>query len=311
MNSFEALNIKKADAICYSGFREGQHPGGICPSYAEIKSDLILLQNQWKYLRLYDVDLHAETVLEVIRNEGLNFKVMLGVFISAESNNSQCPWNAGIYDESTLKLNANNNFLKIERLVSLCKEYDNIIFSVSVGNEACVDWTDHYVPEEKVLEYVRYAKRYTQKPVTYCDNYVPWLSKLKPLSEEVDFISIHIYPIWEYKHIDEALQYSKQNYYSVAKLYPDIPVIITEAGWATKANGRGIDPDNANERFQEIYYHQIKQWTDDEGILCFLFEAFDESWKGSDDPLDPEKHWGLFNINRKPKAVLKNLETII
>jgi exo-beta-1,3-glucanase (GH17 family) len=49
----------------------------------------------------------------------------------------------------------------------------------------------------------------------------------------VDFISIHTYPVWEYKHINDALDYTKENYYSVAKKYPDKPVIITEAGWAT------------------------------------------------------------------------------
>jgi len=33
-------------------------------------------------------------------------------------------------------------------------------------------------------------------------------------------------------------------------------------------------------------------WTASEGILTFVFEAFDEPWKGSPDPLEPEKHWG-------------------
>ena len=38
-----------------------------------------------------------------------------------------------------------------------------------------------------------------KQPVTFCENYVPWLDKLKGLVEEVDFISIHTYPVWEYK----------------------------------------------------------------------------------------------------------------
>lgn len=33
MNFFEKLGIKPGNAICYSGFRQGQHPGGIYPSY--------------------------------------------------------------------------------------------------------------------------------------------------------------------------------------------------------------------------------------------------------------------------------------
>ena len=38
-----------------------------------------------------------------------------------------------------------------------------------------------------------------------------------------------------------------------------------------------------------------------------MFEAFDEPWKGSPDPMEPEKHWGLFNVERTPKLVMKDL----
>ncbi len=40
-----------------------------------------------------------------------------------------------------------------------------------------------------------------------------------------------------------------------------------------------------------------------EGTL--LSHSFDEPWKGSPDPLEPEKHWGLFNVDRTPKAALR------
>ena len=73
MNYSEALNIDLGKAICYSGFREGQMPGGKVPSYEEIKEDLLLLHKHWKYLRLYDCDEHAEIVLEVIQKENFDF----------------------------------------------------------------------------------------------------------------------------------------------------------------------------------------------------------------------------------------------
>jgi hypothetical protein len=38
-----------------------------------------------------------------------------------------------------------------------------------------------------------------------------------------------------------------------------------------------------------------------------VFEAFDENWKGSLDPLEPEKHWGLFTVDRRPKLVMQAL----
>jgi exo-beta-1,3-glucanase (GH17 family) len=307
MDIFKALNIQPGRAICYSGFREGQHPGGVYPSYEEIKEDLLLLQGHWKYLRLFDCDQHAATVLEVVRREKLDFRLMLSAYIEAEMNNFNCPWGGGVYSEEQLENNCASNQEKINRLIQWAARYPELVFSLSVGNEATVEWTDHYVPESKVLDYVQQVRAQASQPVTFCENYVPWLWKLEKLAAEVDFISIHTYPVWEYKHISESLDYTKENYYSVANKYPHKPVVITEAGWATNSNGRGINPEHVNEEYQKMYYDKLMGWVEQEGILAFFFEAFDESWKGSPEPLEPEKHWGLFKIDRTPKLTAQHL----
>ena len=309
MNKPKILPFEYGQAICYSGFREGQHPGGRYPSYKQIKEDLLILHKNWKYLRLYDCDEHGERVLDVIRNEKLDFQVMLGAYIVAEMNNFGCPWGGGVYSESVLKNNRMQNIKRIEKLIRLANSYPDIVFSLSAGNEACVDWTDHYVPVDHVIEYVNQIKQGVKQPVTFCENYVPWLGKLKPLADAVDFISIHTYPVWEYKHIHEALNYTKENYYSVVDKYPNKPIVITEAGWATNSNGRGIEPHNVNEEFQKVYYEDLMQWCEAECIITFVFEAFDEPWKGSPEPMEPEKHWGLFKVDRTPKLVVQHLIT--
>lgn len=294
-----------AKAICYSGFRNGQQPGGINPSYEEIKEDLLLLKSHWKYLRLYDCDEHALTVIKVIKDEKLDFKLMLGTYIVAEMNNYGCPWNGGIYEEKQLKENKKNNDLKIQRLIDWANQFPEIIFSVSLGNEACVDWTDHFVPVDRVIEFAKKVTLSIKQPVTFCENYVPWLNYLTPLVEYIDFISIHTYPVWEYKHIHEAVEYTIANYESVAKLYPKIPIVITEAGWATNSHGIGIDTEHVNEVNQKIYFEDLMNWTTKNNILNFFFEAFDEQWKGSSDPMEPEKHWGIFKTDRTPKLVFE------
>lgn len=308
MNKGKELPFPYGRAICYSGFREGQHPGGTYPSYDQIKEDLLILEKNWKYLRLYDCDQHGETVLDVIRNEKLDFEVMLGAYIAAEMNNFGCPWGGGIYSEEQLKINRAGNLKKINKLTDLANQYPDIVCSLSAGNEACVDWTDHYVPVDHVIEYVKLIKQKAEQPVTFCENYVPWLSKLTPLVAEVDFISIHTYPVWEYKHIHEALDYTKDNYYSISDKYPNKPIVIAEAGWATNSNGRGIQPDNVNEELQKAYYDDLMEWTMAKGIITFVFEAFDEPWKGSPEPMEPEKHWGLFKVDRTPKLVVQNIK---
>jgi exo-beta-1,3-glucanase (GH17 family) len=301
------LKLPTGNAICYSGYRHGQSPGDKAyPSLAEIREDLQILQKNWQLLRLYDCSTHAERVLDVIREDKLPFQVMLGAYLGAEMNNFGCPWGV-TYTEGQLEASQRENDAEIERLIALAARYRDIVFSVAVGNEATVDWTDHFVPVPHMVEYVRRVKRAVAQPVTFCENYVPWQNKLRDLVPELDFISVHTYPVWEYRHIHEAIDYTKENVQSVARLYPDKPVVITEAGWATSSNGRGMNAEHASQELQDVYYRDLMAWTREAGVLCFVFEAFDEPWKGSPDPLEPEKHWGLFTVERRPKLVMEAL----
>jgi len=163
------------------------------------------------------------------------------------------------------------------------------------------------VPVDSLVAKARHLRQAVRQPITFCENYAPWTEKLEPLAAELDFISLHTYPVWEYRDIDAALAYTRQNYCSVADHYPDLPVIITEAGWTTNSNGRGIEPWNASEEFQARYYSQLIDWSNQHQVLTFIFEAFDEPWKGSPDPLEPEKHWGIFTVERKPKLVMQEI----
>ena len=291
-------------AICYSGYRDGQSPEtGELPSYEQVKQDLLILQEQWQSLRLYASDSHSETVLAVIKNEGMPFDVMLGAYITAEVDNPECPW-GGVYPPEQLLANKRENKAQILRLIELTNAYASIVSSVSIGNEASVSWTDHMVTTDSLVRYARLLKDRVSQPVTFCENYVPWLDKLRPLAEELDVISIHSYPVWEYKSIEEGLAYTIENYNAVAQAYPEKQVVITEAGWATKTNGLGIDSHNVNQEFQRRYYQELMNWAEKEQVLVYYFEAFDENWKGSSDPLEPEKHWGLYRADRTPKLAL-------
>lgn len=301
------LHIKNKKAICYSGFRHGQFPNGIYPDYEQVKEDLLLLHGHWQYLRLYDCDQHAEMVLKVIKDYQLNFKIMLGAYINAEINNYNCPWHGGIFSNDKLIENQHNNENNILKLINLTKEYDELIFAVSVGNEACVDWTDHYVSPSKVAEYIRQVRKKLDKPITYCDNYVPWLSNLDEVANEVDFISIHSYPVWENRQIADSMEITKANYQAVKDKFPKKDIVISEAGWTTFSNGNGINPNHVSEEKQKIYFENLMQWSLEEQILIFYFEAFDEPWKGSPEPGEPEKHWGLFNVDRTPKLAIKEI----
>jgi hypothetical protein len=83
---------------------------------------LISLQKNWKFLRLYDCSVHAETVLEVIHDEGLDFKLMLGMDLAAEMGNPHCPWGVE-YSEVILSANRQANSKQAEKLIALANRY--------------------------------------------------------------------------------------------------------------------------------------------------------------------------------------------
>jgi exo-beta-1,3-glucanase (GH17 family) len=299
--------LRPDQAICYSGYREGQSPDlAVYPSYQQVREDLLLLQRHWRVLRMYDAGPHAELTLEVIARERLPLSVMLGASLGAEADNPGCPW-GGVYGTEVLARNVAANEREVRRLIALARRHPEVVVAVSAGNEATVDWTDHLVPPERVLEYARQLRRELPQPVTFCENYVPWQDKLSALAAELDFLSVHTYPVWEFKGLDEALAYTEDNWRGVADRYPGKPVVITEAGWTTASSGRGIKPENATPALQARYLQALARWSRERGVLTFVFEAFDEPWKGSADPLEPEKHWGVFTVDRRPKLAVAAL----
>jgi exo-beta-1,3-glucanase (GH17 family) len=172
---------------------------------------------------------------------------MLGAYLGAEMNNFGCPW-GGTYSEDAARGQPARERGRAGPPHRAGAAHPDIVFSVAVGNEATVDWTDHFVPVPQMVGYVRRVKAAVRQPVTFCENYVPWQHKLRDLVDELDFISLHTYPVWEYKHIHEALDYTKANVASVARCIPGKPVVITEAGWCTRSNGRGMHAEHAQRR---------------------------------------------------------------
>ena len=296
-------------AIAYSGFREGQHPdrgdGANNPSREEILEDLqILVNHGFGLIRLYDSGENSATTLELIEQNSLPLKVLLGMWLRAEvSNHEGCPWLDEPIPAAELARNRVENEMEIERGISLANRYADIVTALNVGKEALVEWNDHMVPVDQVIAYVRQVKDAVAQQVTVADNYEWWIRDGAALAEEVDFLGVHTYPAWEDKAIDEALAYTVENIEGVRTALPNKPIAILEAGWATVAIEFG---ERASEANQARHYHELRDWATEANITVFFFEAFDEPWKG--DPNNPdgaEKHWGIFNVDRTPKQVVQ------
>jgi exo-beta-1,3-glucanase (GH17 family) len=298
-------------AVCYSGFRAGHHPdrgdGAVNPSDAEVLEDLQILSRDGNFglIRLYDSQINSEAVLRLIEANDLDIKVLLGAWLDAEVSNPGCPWHPEPYSDEVLASNKQSNGEEIDRAIRLAKQYPEIVVAVAVGNEALVDWNDHMVPAGSVIEYVRTVKGAIDQPVTVADNYNWWANHGQALAAELDFVSVHIYPLWEGKDIDEAMEFGIANMQAVRDALPDSQLVITEAGWASSANEFGA---RANEEKQRQYYNDLFVWAEKMNITTFYFEAFDESWKGDPgNPAGAEKHWGIFTEDRKTKRVMRDL----
>jgi exo-beta-1,3-glucanase (GH17 family) len=298
------FGVKAGQAVCYSGYRRGQRPGEAIPSRAEVLEDLVLVAQHFDYIRLYSIDDHTEMVLDILSENQIDLKVMIGAYLEAEVNNPNCGWDSGVYSEEVLLANRDKNQHQVQALIRVAEQYSDLIFALAVGNEACVSWTDHLVPVEQIIKYLTQVKNHCHQPVTVCDNYVPWLGPMEPLVACVDFIAIHSYPAWEYTDLDQALSLTQSDLEKVTAKYPNKPVVITEAGWPTRANGKGIPVNFAHPMAQKTYFQAISRWAKKQEVLVFWFEAFDEPWKGSEDPDEPEKHWGLYTVDRMPKRAL-------
>ena len=273
-------------AISYSGYRDGQSPeSGVRPSQEQVAEDLRLLARNWRLIRVYAADRHAEDVLEVIRRERIDLEVMLGIWLAREPGAEQ------------------SNAWQIANGIRLASEYEDVVVAVNVGNEVLIAWTAHPVPEDRVIGYVREVKAKVTQPVTVADNYVWWRDHGAALAREVDFITIHAYPLWERKDIDEGLSYTVTNYEDVRASHPDRTIVIGEAGWATYTEGNLHVPRGGDEQKQQRYYEELTGWARENQVTVFFFEAFDEPWKGT----GTEGHWGLFTTDRKAKPVMQKL----
>lgn len=272
-------------AIAYSGYREGQDPQKkIFPTKEQVKEDLLIIEKNWNLIRTYGADQHAEDVLQVIKENKINLKVMLGIWLDGEPEY------------------IDDNLNQLKKGIELTNNYRDIVIAVNVGNESQVHWSDHHVPNEKLISYIEQVKEKVDVPVTTADTWDYWLEleKSSNLIEAVDFIAAHIYPIWGNVDIDRGMEVTIETYEKLTSQIPNKKIIITEAGWATYTVGELHVPQTGNEINQEIYFNDLMKWASENKVTVFWFDAFDEPWKGE----GTEGYWGLFNEKRKAKKVM-------
>ncbi len=293
----QAADLRKADpdltvqkwwgnAIDYSGYRTGQSPKlKIYPTHEQILEDLTILKKNWKLILLYGGDQHSQDVLEVIQQNKLGIKVVLGLWLDGRP---------GFEGE---------NADQVATAIRLANQYKKIVIAVNAGNEILVTWSDHKLTEDKAIEYVEQVRKAVSCPVTVADDFLYWRQPEAKLADHVDFIIMHAYPMWGHEDIDTAMPSTIKDYESVRKAHPGKTIVIGEAGWASYTVGDQHVPRAGDEVKQKRYYEELNAWAKANNVTVFYFEAFDEPWKGT----GTEGHWGLFSVDRKAKLAMQGL----
>ncbi|MEM7102714.1 MAG: glycosyl hydrolase family 17 protein [Bacteroidota bacterium] len=180
--------------------------------------------------------------------------------------------------------------------------------------------------------------------ITSSDNFASWgggediyhTEELTSLINAVDYISVHTYPMHDThynpsfwgveesetslskleqleKVMERSLAYAVAQYEQTVNYMKsagvDKPVHIGETGWASSSNGHyGPGGSNATDEYKEaLFYKLIRDWSNENGVSCFYFEAFDEPWKDARNPGGSENYFGLFKVDGKAKYAIWNL----
>ncbi len=292
------------NAVSYGPYREGQAPGINGPSEAEILEDLKIIEKHWNLIRVYGSDNDSENVLKVISENDLPIKVMLGVWLENETKNPE---------------RKTENIEQVLKAIELGNRHKEIISAISVGNESQVFWSAHRMEMKNLIKYLRFVRNNTDVPVTTADDYNFWNKpESKKVADEVDFIVTHIYPLWNGKTLANSIKWMDDVFRNqIKKSYPDKTIVLGEIGWATTYNpekkGDGeqgsLIKAEVSIAAQEKFLIMLNDWVETNKVTTFLFEAFDEPWKGGGDSTGPneiEKHWGVFYENREPKESFTN-----
>jgi exo-beta-1,3-glucanase (GH17 family) len=280
--------------ISYGPYREGQRPGGPDPSRAQIAEDLRILAPEWGMIRIYSSRGPAEDVLAVLRDEGLPVQVLLGAWIAPDTEPGAAASNAA----------------EVAEAVRLANAYPEQVLAVSVGNETQVAWSAHRSDRGALIGHLRDVRAAVAQPVTTADDFNFWNKpESGPVAAEVDFVLLHAYAMWNQQPAEAAVGSTEATIASIRAAHPGLPVVIGETGWATGMNPEGAEAQHirgpAGEAEQAAVFAAWTAWAEAAGQPYFWFEAFDEPWKGSADPREVEKHWGLYDVHRQPKPALR------
>ena len=281
-----------------------------------VKEDLdLLLAGGFKLIRLFDSsDKVAKQTLEVIRDNALDMKVMLGIYlISGDPAFSNA---------------------EIARGIKLANDYKDIVLVVSVGNETMVNWSFNRFATIAMRDYIVRVRNAVTQPVTTDDNWA-FFAQSEHFEQDPQ-ADPRRHRLRGHAHLPAARHRLQPGPVGLAASRtcrrtarrgddgrrlrarqvrirrgaqpPRQPGLHRDAHRrSVKPAGRrrrtsAVDRMRAHPVNQKMYFDRLQAWKAAGGTgpkNVFYFEAFDEPWKQGDDG------WGLFNVKRQARFVCR------
>ncbi|MBT8245049.1 MAG: glycosyl hydrolase family 17 [Winogradskyella sp.] len=281
-----------------------------------------------------------------LKNEDKNFEmyVMLGAWIDClnawtdkvPNHDVESPNNAGEIQRAVALANKYPDIVKViavgnEAMVKWATSY-------YVQPNVILKWVNH------LQDLKAQGKLPKDLWITSSDDFASWgggedsyhVKDLEDLIKAVDYISMHTYPYHNTHYnpefwyvpdahktmpgltkiemaMERAIKFSQKQYDSVSNYMKSLgvnkPIHIGETGWASVSNGQyGNHGSRATDEYKQgLFHQQMREWTNNSGISCFYFEAFNEQWKDAKNPKGSENHFGLFTIDGKAKYPIWDL----
>ncbi len=302
----DALDAPLGLAVCYGPYREGQAPWGAQPTREQLAQDLMLISRDFNTLRTYSAVGPARDMLEAAREGAIPVRILLGAWIGPEARRDETG-----HIVEPLPEGVASNRAEVDAAIELANAFPDLVAAVIVGNETRVSWSGHRVDQATLIGHIRRVREGVSVPVTTADDFGFWLDpESREVAAEIDFIITHAYAMWNGRQLEEAIPFTDEQVRAVRAAHPRHPVVLGETGWATRKHTEGeqarLIRGTPGEAEQSDFLSRIRAWAGETRTIVFFFEAFDEPWKGGDHPDEVEKHWGLYTVDRAPKAALRD-----
>jgi exo-beta-1,3-glucanase (GH17 family)/cellulose synthase/poly-beta-1,6-N-acetylglucosamine synthase-like glycosyltransferase len=236
---------------------------------AQIERDLKLLSRYTSRLRTYGAGAGLEVIAQRASAHGLNIAV--GAWLDRR---------------------AAHNDAEIARLLTLAKlpAVDRLV----VGNETLLRGDLKIEALIAKLDQVRAA---TDRPVSTADSFATWMA-YPELAAHVDYVMVHLLPYWEGVPIERALAQVSAQMDALKERYPQLPIVIGEAGWPSR--GERFEQAVASRANAAQFLRGMVALAAERGWDYYLIEAFDQPWKRSSEGR-VGAYWGVFDVKRAPK----------